>query len=1318
MKREVEFANSALILRYAVVFHPPSREMRLTTVGDEQTGKGGKKKKEVSGGEKGDDLINARGAIRQKQDEFLCLLLVSSCNLSPGFCQLKSHIAGKVMSEKYKKLSAVEHVLLRPEMYIGSVETSGQNAFVFSELTGKMEWKHVSVNHGLLKIIDEILLNATDNIQSSKGAQTYINVTVNPETCETTVENDGDGIPVRRHSEHKNIYVPELIFGHLLSGSNFGDTSESSAAGRHGYGAKLTNIFSNKFEALCETKGKSLRIVWRDNMSRVDEMVLGTVADGKQNRTRISFAPDLSRFGHRPSQKLSPEMFNMIRTRVITLAASFPSVTIRWNGSPALPSGSTFLNFVEMFGTSLGYGESARLQLGFAALPTAQGTKQGRRYLAVVNGIVTHSGGTHVNSVHNFLEEAIEVAAESATTEKNLIIPTSGVSRCVIPVIIMKVNNPKFDSQNKARLVSEANIVFGKVVTKERIAAGLLEQDWFLKMGESRSAADAKVANEALGSVIGSVSANERKLSKQLATRISKLVDAPRKSNAIEPKTMIVTEGDSAKALVLNSLTTHQRKYIGIFPLRGKIINVRANPTQFRKSKELLELFTAMGLKFGKVYKTTEDLRYERLVILTDQDVDGAHIRGLLLSMLEHEWPSLALKPGFINIFATPLVRVMPTGSKTLLDFFSTSDYDNWRKKESIGHKCKYYKGLGTFTTLEGKLYFEQFEKMLSPVNFSDKGRDLLNKAFAPECIQWRKEWTSKPQLALVGDSLAATSVAGKPIDVGNFINTDLWAFAAAGNRRSMPSIIDGLKPSQRKIIWAMLKRPAGQPAVKVAQLSGYIAEMSSFHHGEMALQGTIIKMAQDFTGSNNINLLVPEGQFGSRVELGNDHAAARYIYTKLSKCARLLFPAADDSVLSPIVEDGQELEPTYFVPVISTLLCNGSTGIGFGFASNIPGHHPLDVIKATRRRINGEKSKDIVADLVPWAVGYFGTMERLDEPGSFACLGHATVVQATKTMSTINIREIPFDMSTTRGKEIVGSRLDEEKIYSFSDQSGGNHVDFDLTVEDESVAWLRENGQGNLARGLGLQKIVSIRATVVHRNGEIQELGHDLAPILDQHYEARLELYKKRKLARLEALRMQRISQESVVKFVSLVLTRKIDLQKDDLAKYCASQSLPRIDDSYNYLLSKPISFFSAKNLVHQQQLLDDIIEEAKMLQKTSEFDMWLGELDLVESALRTEIADRERRVLKDHRNTSGLQPTAIKIAAPIEKLKDGTQNSQKTDSDAVGKSKAGGGGGGSLSGGMLVSAKKYVGSIVEKSVVKAAETALSRLLPRLVLL
>lgn len=205
-----------------------------------------------------------------------------------------------------------------------------------------------------------------------------------------------------------------------------------------------------------------------------------------------------------------------------------------------------------------------------------------------------------------------------------------------------------------------------------------------------------------------------------------------------------------------------------------------------------------------------------------------------------------------------------------------------------------------------------------------------------------------------------------KQIPISDFVNKELILFSMADNIRSIPSMADGLKPGQRKVMFATFKRNL-KKEIKVAQLVGYVSENTEYHHGEVSLMSTVVGLAQNFVGSNNINLLEPNGQFGTRMAGGKDAASARYIFTNVSRMTRAIFHPADDALLTYNVEDGHRIEPEYYMPTVPLILINGADGIGTGWSTSIPNYNPADVVENLRRMMRGEE----LQPMSPWFRGF-----------------------------------------------------------------------------------------------------------------------------------------------------------------------------------------------------------------------------------------------------------------------------------------------------------------------------------------------------------
>jgi len=502
---------------------------------------------------------------------------------------------------------------------------------------------------------------------------------------------------------------------------------------------------------------------------------------------------------------------------------------------------------------------------------------------------------------------------------------------------------------------------------------------------------------------------------------IPKLDDANH-AGSIKSKdcTLIITEGDSAKSLAMSGLSVVGRDFYGVFPLKGKPLNVReANHKQIMSNDEIKNIVDIMGLKFNVEYneENVKSLRYGHLMIMADQDHDGSHIKGLVINFIHHFWPSLLNVKGFLQQFITPIVKV--TKGKKYKTFFTLPEYETWKEQnnDAKGWTIKYYKGLGTSTSAEAKDYFSHLN--VHEVNFAkleddEKGGDLVDMAFSKTRVDDRKIWLNNLQ---EDTFLDYSECKEEGVKFSEFIDKELVLFSQADNARSIPHVYDGFKPSQRKVLFSCFKRKL-KGEIKVAQLAGYVGEHSAYHHGEMSLTGTIIGMAQSFCGSNNINLLTPSGQFGTRRMGGKDSASPRYVFTKLEKITRTIFHPDDDELLTYLNDDGLSIEPSFYMPVIPLVLVNGSDGIGTGWSSNTPNFSARNIIANLRRMINNEP----LERMIPSYAGYTGDIipETGKREGCFTIKGKIERVDDT----TLIITELPLKKWTQDYKLFLEAML------------------------------------------------------------------------------------------------------------------------------------------------------------------------------------------------------------------------------------------------------------------------------------------------------
>ncbi|KAF4531799.1 hypothetical protein B566_EDAN014505 [Ephemera danica] len=751
------------------------------------------------------------------------------------------------IEETYQIKTQLEHILLRPDTYIGSVEPVTEKMWVYDVDQQKMLQRQVTFVPGLYKIFDEILVNAADNKQRDKKMD-CIKITIDP--LRVSVWNNGKGIPVEMHSEQK-MFVPSMIFGHLLTSSNFNDEEEKVTGGRNGYGAKLCNIFSNKFT------------VWSNNMSTAMD---ARIADSTgEDYTRITFQPDLAKF---KMVALDRDIVDLMSRRAYDIAATTGGVKVYLNDK-RVPN---FKDYVELCikekenedGTppKINY-EKVNEHWEVAVTLSDAGFQQ----ISFVNSIATTKQLNEVIKKKNkggLAVKPFQIKNHMWVFVNCLVVMKSGITEAVL-------SWAKFKAQTQLEKVG------GKKKTKLKGVAKLED------------------ANEAGG------------------------------KNA-HRCTLILTEGDSAKSLAVSGLGVVGRDHYGVFPLRGKLLNVReASHKQIMENIEINNIIKIVGLQYKKKYNS-----------------DGSHIKGLVINFLHHNWPELLRLP-FLEEFITPIVKA--SKKNISLSFYSIPEFEEWKKNTANHHtyNIKYYKGLGTSTSKEAKEYFEDMARHRIKFKYSgDQDDTNIRMAFSKKCVEQRKEWLTnwmgecKRRREMGLPDIFLYEKDTKNIHFSDFVNKELVMFTC-------------FKRNDKR-------------EIKVAQLAGSVAEHSAYHHGEASLMSTIINLAQNYVGSNNINLLLPNGQFGTRLQGGKDAASPRYIFTMLNPITRAMFNPHDEPLLTKQTEDNQRIEPMWYCPIIPMVLVNGSDGIGTGWMTKIPNYNPREIVENLKAMMRGEEPTVMVS--------------------------------------------------------------------------------------------------------------------------------------------------------------------------------------------------------------------------------------------------------------------------------------------------------------------------------------------------------------------
>jgi DNA topoisomerase-2 len=1071
-----------------------------------------------------------------------------------------------VNDRQYVKLSHVDHILKRSDMYTGSTSMAQARDVVLDDSNRLVE-TDLEYYPALVKIFDEVLVNALDH---SIRDPTMTKIVVTLTDTSFSVENDGTSVPIRMHDEEE-VWIPELIFGHLLTSTNYDDTEDRVVGGRNGLGAKLTNVFSTSFRIDIADGNKVYAQEFRNNMKTILPPKIRSTKSTK-TYTKITSSPDFSLFDD--VTRIDNDTMRMMTRRVYDIAA-MSRVKVKLNTEwIKIKSLQTYASM----GTdsSVVMHTSDRWNMAFTVSPGVS--------LSFVNGVYTSSGGTHVEYIMN---QVVQYVRKVAGKKLKAVITTSMVRDSMCMILDCRIVNPEFTNQQKDTLATPPK-KFGSTCSIPETVLKRLVSPSFGLVERIEAMVDKKQDKD--------LKRTDGKMVRRL--NIPKLDDAnwagtPKSDQCV----LILTEGDSAKALAIAGLSVVGRNQYGVFPLRGKLLNVReASKRQIAENAEIQNIKKILGLEHGKQYTSTKDLRYGSIMIMTDADVDGSHIKGLVLNFFDSEFPGLLNVPGFMLEFVTPVIRAKK--GSTVMTFFTQAEYDAWASTTSTtGWSIKYYKGLGTSSSSEAREYFKNIARHRIEFTNDEQRQDSFSLAFSKKRADDRKTWIGE----YTGEGIDHDV---DTIQYSEFVHKELVLFSRADVIRSIPNVMDGLKPGQRKVLFAAFKRNLTSD-VKVAQFAGYVAEHSAYHHGEMSLASTIIGMAQEYTGSNNMNMLVPSGQFGTRIMGGHDAASSRYIYTRLHPATRNVYMADDDPIVKNIVEEGQTIEPEWYVPVIPMLLVNGASGIGTGWSTQIPSYNPDDIIHNIRLFL---ESKPMM-DMVPWYRGFNGeitaTSNGFETHGRFRIEG-----------THIIVTELPVGRWTHSAKEYFLSLQEAGnptgiRIRNVTDNSTDTEVHFDLELSREDMKVAEKRGIETIFKLS--TKVSTTNMVAFDASGRIVRFTTPL-DIIREYARVRLQFYDDRKAHLLRSMRDDMETVHAKIQFIDAVMSERLDIfkvPKNDLIDRMRSMNLPDIHGSYEPLLRMHIQTFTKEHVENLQHTYDSLEQRITALESTTSKDMWISDIE-----------------------------------------------------------------------------------------------------------
>lgn len=901
------------------------------------------------------------------------------------------------------------------------------------------------------------------------------------------------------------------------------------------------------------------------------------------------------------------------------------------------------------------------------------------KVISFTNGIFNIYGGVHVNKVYNELGKLIlpeinkKVIAKltkenggkkpSALVLKRETITMDDLRKYISLIISVNVKNPLFDSQNKNKLTSpEPNIKF--------------------------SSEDMKIFNSW---PVKDILERELNQKEDKPVKVAKKGDFKFKgvkaNYAGKSKDCVLYGAEGASAIgYLNTfidLLPGGRDYAGTIEFKGKTLNVlKTNLKKIKKNDEIATLLYMTGIdpdvKDKENYYLDEvnfkKLHYSKFVIVTDADNDGYHIKGLIINIFNLLAPSL-IKRGYVQSLLTPILRVMI--GKVTYKFYTKSQYTTWFEKYENDHNnfneasrrisilsdriankqldykdveeemsyyesiiqetsyaktkpqnlvYKYFKGLGTSKDDDVKDDFKT-KKTVEYV-LDQYAVNYINLAFNKDLSHERKLWVASKSEYDDMTFDAQSEIIQQ--EISNFINTELIKFSQEDIQRSIPGVIDGQKESQRKILFAALKKwnvnfSNKYTELKVAQFAAYVAEISGYHHGDDSLKGAITKMAQKFIGTNNVPLFSDLGNFGSRLNGGKKPANARYINTTPSELFPYVIRPEDTQFLTYKQDEGEEIEPVTYMPIIPLALVNGADGIATAWSTKIPNYNPIEMCDVFMNILEG---KDVEVEMTPWYLGFKGEMRVITKTKpAYNQQGEREDKVERTLISTgiyyiqnerIIITELPYDRNATKYAKELEKLKDDKKIKDYRNLSGNFKVYFEIE------GW--NNGPISMT-SLNLESKTSLNNIVLLDEEGLPVKYETVLDVMYEFFKKRLAFYSVRKAGLLKEIEKDIYKANIKIKLIEAKLngTLKLDnVEREVVYQQLDEMEIPR--EVYDAMLA---SSFDRKGVELHRKNLKKYLDERDRIQNEEEKDTWYRELSEFKEAY---IKFMQKKEIQEH--------------------------------------------------------------------------------------
>lgn len=921
----------------------------------------------------------------------------------------------KNQNGKFRIMDGVEHLQEKPEFYSAGIDKRLRKEYVYTD--GNIRKVNIDTPEAVFRSFIEILSNAHDaNVRefnnSGKLGHIYVKITKH---C-VTITNYGSSIDISEDEDGR--YIPEMMFSIPMSSTNYQDDREF-IMGTFGIGAKVTNTLSEwlRLRAVNKSQKKYYEQKWKYRMTKSSEPIV--TRNKGDSFVEVSYKIDFNLLG---SKRYSDDDIGVMVRYCFDLAYNS-----RQKIMVDIPSDSMIFDNItdEEFATAY-FGKLNKhlvIQQSTLKLIVADPEEKIKgNLLSYCNSAETTDHGVHVNSTYKQLCTKLKDAYNAGlpeTVRKINIVPIKNSLCCIVTT---KVKNPKLDTASKKKLIDPTQPfdISDKDVEK------MLKWSFMDSIREISKAQRKKILNTTNGKRV-------KNLPKGLPIEIkdAALAGGPRSR---ETRLMLV-EGGSAEGHAeahIETLPGGRLKY-GSMCLNGVPPNMFVKGEDYEylvKNSFYVNIKAVMGLVEGVDYTIPENrkkLRYGGIDIMVDADDDGSHIKGLLYEFLEKCFPSLIKIKGFIRCYETPVVRVYK--GKSIISFYTIEQFRDWKEKNSIkGCKVKYFKGLATSTKADIKESSKNPRYVTYKIGEEDV--NVMEYMFNPKKSDIRKSLLLNHN----PDDISEPAIK-EPLSY--FFLRQYMRFMLTSLDRAIPKLISGLKEVQEKIAWsADTFFGENNNEAKMSKFIGNVITATGYLRGDASISEACIQMGKDHCGANNVEIIDPLGQFGSRANSGGSTPGSRYLCCKRGTLYRFLIRKEDRDVIPRKVDDDDKLIETEFIaPVLPFQLLNGSDGVACGWNCKIPLHEPLSVALSVLARLDGVEP----VTPKPWSRKCMANeYYEVGDDGVYTLRGEP-VIYYEEESKTLVIADMPSKIRPNKVLKKIAELLSEGRI---EDSDNGTNMD------------------------------------------------------------------------------------------------------------------------------------------------------------------------------------------------------------------------------------------------------------------------------------